>query len=410
MDALVHDDVLRGMFAELAESVDVPPSGAASALAAIASADRRPATVTDLADVRASRRKRLGTLIGVAAAVAIVAGIGVTARDGSDHHAGDSSSSATAAPAIATATGGAAIAGPVDGGASAPAQQVLPSAAASAAAAAEPRTFQGQAGAPAAAPAARAPTAASRPKPAVVASASVPGVDSDRVIRTGDVDLVVAKGTVPATVSRLEGLSAGLGGFLQDSSSQQADPKSGGVPTASVTLRVPAAQFEALLRRVQALGTVVTSTTTGQDVTSQYVDLAARLKALQTSRETYLVILSKAATVSDTLAVQQRLDDLQQQIEQLQGQQNQLGAQSDLATLTVETSEPTPKPVAKPKPKPPAARSGLSQALRTAGDRFRRGSEAVVAALGTVALLLIAGVLVLIAGRFGRRAYRRHTV
>ena len=358
---LIEDDVLRGMFAELAESAQIPPTGAADALAAIR-AGRSVAPVTDLAAVRARRRKRLGAVVGVAAALLVVVGVAVS------HSAGNSADHAVS---------------------------VVPSAAAA------------KAGTAAAAGSVAA-SAAPAPARAAVPATTVPSVDADRVIRTGDVNLVVPKGTVAATVTKLQGAAGGLGGSLQDSQSQAADPKSAGVATASVTLRVPAPQFEALLNRVQALGKVITSTTSGKDVTAQYVDLAARLKALETSRETYLVILSKATTVNDTLAVQQRLDDLQQQIEQLQGQQNTLGAQSDLSTLTVEVSEPTPTPP--PAPKPPAARSGLSQALHTAGDRFRRGGEAVIAALGTIALLLIATLGLLIIGRLGRRAYIRRTV
>jgi len=388
MGALLDEDTLRGMFAELGESVEVPPSGAQDALAAIRSARVPTAGVSSLdeARVRAQHRKRLGAVIGVAAVVAIF-GVVIASSPGG------SSSEKTAGRALsaeAPAGGGAPdVAAPAAAPASAgPASQGLgPQAAAlpSASAAAGGSASTGAAG-----------------------GSGTPSVDADRVVRTGDVNLTVPQGTVPGTVSKLEGASKGLGGYLQDSSTQQADPKSGGIPTASVTLRVPAPQFETLLARVQALGTVTTSTTNGKDVTAQYVDLAARLKALETSRDTYLTILSTAKTVNDTLAIQQRLDGLQQQIEQLQGQQNELGAQSDLATLTVEVSEPAPAPAFTPTT--PKAKSGLAQAFDTAGDRFRRGTESVIAALGTIALLLIALIVVLVAGRFGRRAYLRHTV
>ena len=397
---LIDDDVLRGMLAELAESVEVPPSGAASALAALRSGGT-VAQILNLDAARARRKKRLGTMVGVAAAVVIVAGVAVA---GSHDDSGSDSKSAASVPALAySGTSSGASTGTASSGAGESAltpQSTTVQQGTSAAAAGAP--------VPAAGAATTSGLAARTPASAPSAAASVPSVDADRVIRTGDVNLTVPKGTVPATVTKLEGAATGLAGFLQDSNTQQADPKSGGIPTASVTLRVPAPQFGALLTRVQALGKVLSSTTTGKDVTAQYVDLAARLKALETSRSTYLTILSQAKTVNDTLSVQQRLDDIQQQIEQLQGQQNALGAQSDLATLTVEVSEPAPAPA--PTPVAPTMRSGLSAAFHTAGDRFRRGSEAVIAALGTIALLLIAGLGLLIVGRIGWRVYLRRTV
>lgn len=386
MGALLDEDTLRGMLAELGESVEVPLSGAQDALAAIRSARVPTAGVSSLdeARVRAQHRKRLGAVIGVAAVVAIFGVVIASSPGGSSAE----KQTAGALSAAAPAGGGAPdVAAPAEASAAPASQGLGPQAAAlpSASAAAGGAASTGAAG-----------------------GSGTPSVDADRVVRTGDVNLTVPQGTVPGTVSKLEGASKGLGGYLQDSSTQQADPKSGGIPTASVTLRVPAPQFETLLARVQALGTVNTSTTNGKDVTAQYVDLAARLKALETSRDTYLTILSTAKTVNDTLAIQQRLDGLQQQIEQLQGQQNELGAQSDLATLTVEVSEPVPAPALTPAT--PQAKSGLAQAFDTAGDRFRRGTESVIAALGTIALLLIALIVVLVAGRFGRRAYLRHTV
>jgi hypothetical protein len=77
-----------------------------------------------------------------------------------------------------------------------------------------------------------------------------------------------------------------------------------------------------------------------QDVTGEYVDLGARIKALQETRATYVRILAKATSIDDTLAVQQQITSVQTQIDQLQGQQQVLADRSDLATLIVVIAEP----------------------------------------------------------------------
>jgi hypothetical protein len=150
----------------------------------------------------------------------------------------------------------------------------------------------------------------------------------------------------------------------------------------------------------------VSSSTSSKDVTGEYVDLEARVKALKTTRNTYLTLLSKAATIGDTLSVQQRIDDVQTQIEQLEGQRALLADQSDLATLQVQVSEKGAPSVA------PAAddNSGFSGAVHRAWNRFTDGLESIIAASGTVLLLLLAGAVVWVVGRVAYRRVRRRMV
>ena len=46
-------------------------------------------------------------------------------------------------------------------------------------------------------------------------------------------------------------------------------------------------------------------------MTGQYVDLQARLTALEDSRQQYLTILAKATSIGDILSVQEQLDSIQ---------------------------------------------------------------------------------------------------
>ena len=47
------------------------------------------------------------------------------------------------------------------------------------------------------------------------------------------------------------------------------------------TLRIPTQSFDTGIKEIGTLGKVQSSTTNGQDVTEEYMDLAARLKVLQ---------------------------------------------------------------------------------------------------------------------------------
>jgi hypothetical protein len=171
-----------------------------------------------------------------------------------------------------------------------------------------------------------------------------------------------------------------------------------------VTLRVPAASFEDLLMRVRGLGTVRSSTTHGQDVTAQYSDIQARLTALNATRSQLLTILQKATAIGDVLAVQDRINDVQTQIDQLQGQQKLLDDQTSMASLSVDVAPPGTTSGASPKP------SGIAKAWEDARHGFTSGVEDILAASGTilVVLLVLAGLAVL--GRFAWQATRRRTL
>lgn len=222
------------------------------------------------------------------------------------------------------------------------------------------------------------------------------GGQDRRIVKNASISLSVSDGKVGDTLERLRTLAAGYGGFVQASGSNL----SGSSPNGTVTLRVPVAQYAAAREALTAgtYGKATSISESGSDVTAQYADLGARLTALQTSRQTYLTMLSNAKTVGDTLAVQQKLDDVQQQIEQLQAQQKLLADSSDEATFKVTVSEAG---AASGQPQP---RTGFSKAAHDAWDNFTGGLQWLVSISGG---LLIALILVAIFGLAGRIALRR---
>jgi hypothetical protein len=223
-----------------------------------------------------------------------------------------------------------------------------------------------------------------------------------KVIKTGTIDLHVKAGQVSPTVDQLTSLAGGLGGYVANATSDEV----GTAPTANLTLRVPVDQFETLLTRTRALGTPTVVTTSGQDVTSNYVDLNAQIQALEATRTQYLQILAKATTIGDILSVEQQLSGLQTQLQQLQGQQMVLDDQTSFGTLTVQVSVGSSSH-ASPDPVPP---SGLAKAWGHARSSFAHGVEAVIGASGGILVFLVFAGLVLLAGRLLWPVVRRRLV
>jgi hypothetical protein len=141
------------------------------------------------------------------------------------------------------------------------------------------------------------------------------------IIKTAD--LALAVDGVEAKTYEIISLATGRGGFVQTSTLVEDEA---GYKTGYVTVRVPSDTFEDSVAAIKDLAVRVDrESINGQDVTEQYTDLEARLRSAQAQEEQYLVILDKAVTVQDILAVQQYLQNIRYEIESLQGQIDSLG-------------------------------------------------------------------------------------
>jgi hypothetical protein len=213
-----------------------------------------------------------------------------------------------------------------------------------------------------------------------------------RVEETASVRLEVRD--VAAAFEAVRAIAQGLGGYVESSTLRTGPaaagpalpsppglpvpvPPPGPGPSASLVLAVPQGQLPACLQQVQALGKVLEATVGGQDVTGQYVDLQARIAALEAERQSYLALLSKASAIGDILQIQSALTGVQTQLEQLQGQLQELQALTAMARVTV-LLEPVPAPRTKAAAGP-AAR--LAEAFRASAHALAEGTMDLAMAL-----------------------------
>ena len=140
-------------------------------------------------------------------------------------------------------------------------------------------------------------------------------------------------------------------------------------------------------------------------MTSKFVDLKARISALEKTRETFLTLLAKATTIGETLAVQQHVTDVQTQIEQLQGQKKVLVNRAALSTLTVTVDQKVAVQTT-----PSHEKSGLHKAFDRSVSRFVHGIEAIISIIGPLLLVALIVGLGWLAARFGYRRLRRRMV
>ncbi|MEV0033691.1 DUF4349 domain-containing protein [Nocardia sp. NPDC050793] len=107
-------------------------------------------------------------------------------------------------------------------------------------------------------------------------------------------------------------------------------------PSASLTVRVPADKTDAFVSGLGGIGTLTRVSVNRDDVTMQWEDLDARIKALQASVDRLRALITSAASTADLIAAEQALSSRQGELDSLTAQKRLLDDQVALSTLTIE--------------------------------------------------------------------------
>lgn len=157
------------------------------------------------------------------------------------------------------------------------------------------------------------------------------------IIRNGSISLSVDD-TISAQAA-IEGIVNGLaaqGAFIVSSNEYGG---TSGKPYISMNIRVPADQFDSVMNQIEDMatqGTTPSVSTSAQDVTSQYVDLQARLESLQAARDRLLQLMQNADTTEDLLMAEQQLTQREAEIESLKGQMQYLSESAQLSAISID--------------------------------------------------------------------------
>lgn len=122
-------------------------------------------------------------------------------------------------------------------------------------------------------------------------------------------------------------------GFIQDDNSI----KSYNRISRNLTIRIPTDKFQ---KTIDSISNHVVffdaKRISSKDVTEEFIDIEARLKAKQTLEKRYLELLSKAKNVIEILEIERELSNIREEIEAKQGRLKYLQNRVSLSTLNVE--------------------------------------------------------------------------
>jgi hypothetical protein len=254
-------------------------------------------------------------------------------------------------------------------------------------------------GAPAPAASSRADSFVETP-----ASQSTILVTPRKVIRNAELTIETDS---PADGKRkIEVIAESHGGFVITSEiTDRGEEEAGGRTIITVVVRIPTAQFGIALEEIRKVGKKIRQEKiTGQDVTEEFVDLEARLKAKRALEVQFLEIMKQARDVKDALEVQRALADVRGEIEQMEGRRRFLENRVSLSTVTVTLQTPTPFVS--------ASSSGFWQGVRRAfGEGFDAALEVILFIIRLILVLIpivlfIALPVLYLLRRFRRRRAR----
>lgn len=141
---------------------------------------------------------------------------------------------------------------------------------------------------------------------------------------------------------RIASIAQIKGGFVVSSQQTGSEPRSNTRDIVEMSVRVPGEKFAETIDEIKAgPGRILTETVKGEDVTEEFIDIDARLRAKKALEQQFMEIMKRANTVEDALNVQRELSDVRSEIEKIEGRRRFIENQASLSTINVRIQAPT---------------------------------------------------------------------
>lgn len=173
---------------------------------------------------------------------------------------------------------------------------------------------------------------------------------------------------------------------------------------ANYTVRVPADNYGAFLQQAGESGSVLNLEENAENVTSDYIDLQARIDSLENQRNRLNELAAEAETTTDLLEIESRLSDVQYELESYTQQMRTLSGQITYSTVDIYLRE-----VASLTPTGTTFPERLADAFRGGWNGFVVFVQGIILTLVYLWPLLIVAVIAVIVIRvLTRRHLAKH--
>ena len=105
------------------------------------------------------------------------------------------------------------------------------------------------------------------------------------------------------------------------------------------TVRIPADSYRDFLEAVSGAANVLSVSESAEDITSEYIDVEARIASLENQRSRLNELADTAETTADLLEIESQLSDVQYQLESYTRQRSWMDDQVQYSTVDIRLSE-----------------------------------------------------------------------
>ena len=170
-------------------------------------------------------------------------------------------------------------------------------------------------------------------------SQNPPTVTERKIVRNAELNL---EADAPEeSQQKITAIAESKGGFVVESQQSSSDVKTTTRNVVTMTVRVPSAKFNETLDEIRKTASrVIVETVKSDDVTEDFIDTEAQLKAKKALEAQFLEIMKRANSVADALEVQRQLAEVRGEIEKFEGKKRFLENQSSLSTIKVRLQTP----------------------------------------------------------------------
>ncbi|HET6531914.1 MAG TPA: DUF4349 domain-containing protein [Actinoplanes sp.] len=159
-------------------------------------------------------------------------------------------------------------------------------------------------------------------------------VDQRAIVYTGSITVRVENVAVAA--ARAAGFATAAGGFVGQDNRSSGD----GADQASLTLRVPAEKFTAVVDQLAGLGTEEARGLSTEDVTEETIDLDARIAVQQARVDSGRRLLAQAKSLNDLVMLEREVATRESDLASLQAKKRRLADLTALSTITAVLLDP----------------------------------------------------------------------
>jgi hypothetical protein len=154
----------------------------------------------------------------------------------------------------------------------------------------------------------------------------------EKILKKGSVSL--ESENFEEDLERIKGVAAEFGGYVESARVEQS-----GLRWFYGVIRVPRASFENAKEALENTGSLVRSSASSQNVTSEYYDTQGRLEIKKVEQERTNMMREKAKTIEDILYLEQRLGEITADIEVMEARLANIDSLSSYSSIEVNLEE-----------------------------------------------------------------------